>query len=162
MLLWPSQPRDRLRAGAARASSAIADLLDSELAGNRSTIASRTDTGTAAVSDLRRSFVATPYRPSGPTGSTEALAFLVDAFEWLLSVLSATASGIEPRSEPCRDENRDVMAASVAVLRASAANLDGERREPDLKRLERAREAVVRSLALGRGSNCRLCWDPHS
>lgn len=146
MLLWPSQPRDRLRAGAGAASRALADLLDSELSGNRSAIATGTATGSAAVSDLRRSFVATPYRPSGPTGSTEALAFLVDAFEWLLSVVSATASGIESRSEPCRDENREVMAASVAVLRASAANLDGERRQPDLDRLERAREAVVGSL----------------
>lgn len=144
MLLWPSQPRGRLRAASARACGALADLLDSELSGNRSAIAAGTDAG--AVRDLRRSFVATPYRPSGPTGSTEALAFLVDAFEWLLSVVSATASGIESRSEPCRGENREVMAASVAVLRASAANLDGQRRQPDLDRLERAREAVVRSL----------------
>jgi uncharacterized membrane protein YccC len=146
MLLWPSQPRDKLRAAAARACGSLADLLDSELSGNRSAIATGTEAGSAAVADLRRSFVATPYRPSGPTGSTEALAFLVDAFEWLLSVLSATARGIESGSEPCRNENREVMAASTAVLRASAANLDGQRRQPDLDRLERAQEAVVGSL----------------
>lgn len=146
MLLWPSQPRDKLRAAAARACGALADLLDSELSGNRATIATATDAGGAAVGDLRGSFLATPYRPSGPTGSTEALAFLVDAFEWLLSIVSATADRIESRSEPCREENREVMAASIAVLRASAANLDGQRRQPDLDRLERAREAVVRSL----------------
>ena len=146
MLLWPSQPRDKLRAAASRACGALADLLDSELSGNRSAIAAGDDTASDAVGDLRRSFVATPYRPSGPTGSSEALAFLVDAFEWLLSIVSATARGIESRSEPCRDENREVMAASVAALRASAANLDGEWRQPDLERLRRAREAVVRSL----------------
>jgi uncharacterized membrane protein YccC len=146
MLLWPSQPRDKLRAAAARACGALADLLDSELSGNRSAIAAGTDAGSAAVSDLRRGFVATPYRPSGPTGSTEALAFLVDAFEWLLSVVSATSSDIDARLEPCRDENREVMAASIAVLRASAANLDGDDRQPDLERLERAQEAVVGSL----------------
>lgn len=146
MLLWPSQPRDRLRARAAAASRALADLLDAELSGNRSAIATASDAASAAVSDLRRSFVATPYRPSGPTGSAEALAFLVEASEWLLSVVRATAGGIAARSEPCRDENGEVMAASVAVLRASAADLDGERRQPDLDRLERAREAVVRSL----------------
>jgi uncharacterized membrane protein YccC len=146
MLLWPSQPRDRLREGAARASRALADLLDSELSGDRSAVATGADAGRAAVGDLRRSFVATPFRPSGPTGSTEALAFLVDGFEWLLSIVLATAGGGESRLEPCRDENREVMAASAAVLRASAANLDGERRQPDLDRLERAREAVVRSL----------------
>src|SRR5438270_9276611 len=38
------------------------------------------------------------------------------------------------------------MAAAVAVLRASAADLDGERRQPDLERLDRAREAVARTL----------------
>ena len=39
------------------------------------------------------------------------------------------------------------MAAVVAVLRASAANLDGERRQPDLDRLGRARETVASTLA---------------
>ena len=146
MLLWPAHPRDRLRAAAARASGALADLLDAELSGNRAALATGRDTAGAAVGDLRRSFVATPYRPGGPSGSSEALAFLVDLFEWLLSVVSATAGRIESRSEPCRDENREVMAASVEVLRASEANLDGERRQPDFDRLERAREAVARSL----------------
>jgi uncharacterized membrane protein YccC len=146
MLLWPSQPRDKLRAAAALACGALADLLDSERSGNRSAIVTGADAAGAAVRDLRRSFVATPHRPSGPTGSTEALAFLVDAFEWLLPLASTTANGIESRSEPCRDENREVMAASVAVLRASAANLDGGRRQPDLDRLERAQETVVGSL----------------
>jgi uncharacterized membrane protein YccC len=37
MLLWPSHPRDRLRAGAARATRALADLVDSELSGDPST-----------------------------------------------------------------------------------------------------------------------------
>jgi uncharacterized membrane protein YccC len=40
-----------------------------------------------------------------------------------------------------------LTAAAAAVLRASAANLGGERRQPDLDRLERARDAVVGSLA---------------
>jgi uncharacterized membrane protein YccC len=146
MLLWPSQPRDRLRAGAARATRALADLLDSELSGDPSAITARADAANAAVGEFRRNFVATPYRPTGPTGSAEALAFLVDQLDWLLSFASPTPGGIEARSEPCRGENCEVMAAAVAVLRASAANLDGERRRPDLDRLERARGAVARTL----------------
>jgi uncharacterized membrane protein YccC len=146
MLLWPSQPRDKLRAGAARATRALADLVDSELSGDRSTITARADAANAAVGEFRRSFVATPDRPTGPTGSAEALAFLVDELDWLLSFASPTLGGIEARSEPCREENREVMAAVVAVLRASAANLDGERRQPDLDRLDRAREAVATTL----------------
>jgi uncharacterized membrane protein YccC len=147
MLLWPSQPRDMLRTGVARATRALADLVDSELSGDPSTITVRADAANAAVGEFRRSFVATPYRPTGPTGSAEALAFLVDQLDWLLSFASPTPGGIEPRSEPCREENREVMAATVAVLRASAANLDGEARRPDLDRLDRAREAVTRTLA---------------
>src|SRR2546426_1732371 len=104
MLLWPSQPRDRLRAGAARATRALADLLDSEPSGDPSAIAARVDAANAAVGEYRRSFLATPYRPSGPTGSTEALAFLVDELDWLLSFAAPTPSGIEARLEPCREE----------------------------------------------------------
>ena len=146
MLLWPSQPRDRLRAGAARATRALADLVDSELSGDPPAITARADAANAAVGEFRRDFVATPYRPTGPTGSAEALAFLVDQLDWLLSFASPTPGKTEARSEPCSGENREVMAAAAAVLRASAANLDGERRRPDLDRLERAREAVARIL----------------
>jgi uncharacterized membrane protein YccC len=71
---------------------------------------------------------------------------LVDELDWFLSFASPAPAGIETRSEPCREENCEVMAAAVAVLRASAANLDGERRQPDLGRLDRAREAVARTL----------------
>jgi uncharacterized membrane protein YccC len=147
MLLWPSQPRDTLRAGAARAARALADLLDSELSGDPSAIDERADAANVAVGELRRSFVATPYRPTGPTGSTEALAFLVDELDWLLSVAAPPGGRTEARWEPCHSENLEVTAGVVAVLRASAANLDGERRQPDLDRLDRAREAVARTLA---------------
>jgi uncharacterized membrane protein YccC len=147
MLLWPSQPRDRLRAGAVRATRALADLLDSELSGDPSAITARADAANAAASEFRRGFLATPYRPTGPTGSTEALAFLVDELDWLLSFASPTPGGIEARLEPCREENREVMAAAVAVLRTSAANLSGERWQLDLNRLDRAREEVARTLA---------------
>ena len=146
MLLWPAQPRDRLRAGVARATRALADLVDSELSGDPSVLADHRDAAGAAVRELRRSFVATPFRPSGPTGSSEAVAFLVDELDWLLLFASPPPGRIEARSELCRQENREVMAATVAVLRASAAILDGERREPDLDRLDRAQEAVARTL----------------
>jgi uncharacterized membrane protein YccC len=147
MLLWPSQPRDRLRAAAARATRALADLVGSEPSGDPSTIADRADAASAAVGEFRHSFVATPDRPTGPAGSTEALAFLVDELDWLLSIAAPPDRRIEARSEPCHEENSEVIAAVVAVLCASAANLDGERRQPDLGRLDRAREAVARTLA---------------
>jgi uncharacterized membrane protein YccC len=146
MLLWPSQPRERLRAGAARATRALADLVDSESSGDPAAITGSADAANAAVGEFRRSFVATPDRPTGPTRSTEALAFLVDGLDWLLSLAYPARGATEARSEPCREENREVMAAAVDVLRASAANLDGESRQPDLRRLDRARETVATVL----------------
>jgi uncharacterized membrane protein YccC len=147
MLLWRSQPRDAFRAGAARATRALAGLVDAELSGDSPAVAESSAAANAAVGEFRRSFVATPYRPTGPTGSSEALAFLVDELDWLLSFASPAPGGIEAQLEPCRDENREVMAAAADVLHASAANLSGERRRPDLDRLDRAREAVSGTLA---------------
>jgi len=45
-----------------------------------------------------------------------------------------------------REENREAIAAAVAVLRAGAARLNGGDDQPDLGRLERAREAVIEAL----------------
>lgn len=91
--------------------------------------------------------MATPYRPSGPTGPTEALAFLVDALEWVLAAASPTESRVQSELDPCRPENREVMAAASAVLKASAANLEGGHETPDIARLDRARDAAAQALA---------------
>ena len=147
MLLWPTRRPDELRAGAARACRAIADLMGSELSRDRSAIPERAEAASRAVTQVRRTFVATPYRPTGPTGPTEALAFLVDALEWMLSVASATESGLDSELDPCRAENREVLAAAAEVLRTSATNLDGGHRLPDLARLDRARDAAAQALA---------------
>ena len=126
MLLWPARSRDRLRAAAARACLALADLVESELARDRSLIGERASIADAAVAELRRGFVATPYRPSGTTGRTAALASLVDELDWLQSFVAPSADwqhGLERAL--CREENGELMAAVVAVLRAGAARLDG-------------------------------------
>jgi uncharacterized membrane protein YccC len=146
MLIWPAHPRDTLRAGAARATRALADLLDSEISGDASQRAVLADAAAAAVRDLRHSFVAMPYRPTGPTGATEALAFLVNELDWLLPLASSGPAEAEPVTEPCRDENLVVLAAAVAALRASAEALEGRPQPPDLDRLERARETAARTL----------------
>jgi uncharacterized membrane protein YccC len=146
MLIWPAHPRDRLRAGAARGTRALADLLDSEISETESEISRREEAAVAAIRDLRRSFVTTEYRPTGPTGATEALAFLVDQLDWLFSFVSPRSAGAEPVAEPCRAENLQVLAAAVAVLRSSAETLEGRHEQPDLGRLERAGETAARTL----------------
>jgi uncharacterized membrane protein YccC len=137
MVLWPGRPRAALLGDAARACRALADLADPALVGDRSTAAARD-----AVAGLRRRFLAAPHRPTGPTGPMAAIASLVDELDWLQSFL-------EPRAvsrELCRDENAEAMDATASVLRASAARLDGREEQPDLQRLDEAREAVAQAL----------------
>ena len=137
MLLWPARPRAALRGDAARACRALADLADPDLPRERSAAAAR-----EAVADLHSRFLETPHRPTGPTGPTAALAALVDELDWLLSFLVPRAGSLEL----CRDENAEAMAATASVLRAAAARLDGREEQPDLQRLDEAREAVAQAL----------------
>lgn len=135
LLLWPARPRTALRGDAARACRSLADLADPDLPPERSAAAAR-----EAVADLRRRFLETPHRPTGPTA---ALAALVDEVDWLLSFLVPRAGALEL----CRDENSEAMAATASVLRAGAARLEGREEQPDLDRLDEAREAVAQALA---------------
>ena len=144
MLLWPARPRGTLRPQAARACSALADLGDSKLDGDRGTIEARARAAREAVDGLRRGFLGTPHRPTGPTGPTAALAALVDELDWLQSFLVPTVEGTS--LELCREENAEALATTVAVLRASAATLEGQSERPDLERLDAAREAVAQAL----------------
>src|SRR5205807_524030 len=89
MLLWPEQPRDKLRAGIARACRALAELVESELAREAPLVAERAGGAREAVAALREEFLATPYRPTGPTGAAAAIAFLIDELEWFQSFVLA-------------------------------------------------------------------------
>ena len=64
MLVWPTRPPDTLRATAARACRALADLLDSESSGDRAAVGDKAQAASAAVAGVRRTFVSTPYRPT--------------------------------------------------------------------------------------------------
>jgi uncharacterized membrane protein YccC len=143
MLLWPPRPRADLRAVAARACAALGDLLESEAGGDAALVQSRAAAAREAVAAFRLSFVATPYRPTGATGSTEALGFLVDELDWFQSLVGLPGAAAQT---VCRDENREAIAAAGAALHASAARLNGRGEQPDLERLVRAREAVVDAL----------------
>jgi uncharacterized membrane protein YccC len=140
MLLWPERERSLLRAGVQRACAALADLLEAEITADPPLVAARAATATEAVAEMRRRYVATPYRPTGATGSTEALAFLVDELEWLRSL------ALPLPGETGSRESRETMAAAVAVLRAGAARMRGRDETPDLDRLERATEAATEAI----------------
>ena len=84
MLLWPPRPQSVLREAAARACPALADLVEAKLGGDPSQIAERADAARADVAGVRWTFASTPYRPTGATGSDEALEYLVDTLESFL------------------------------------------------------------------------------
>ena len=163
MLLWPPGSRDELREAAARACRALADLVAAELDGDRSRISHSAGAARAAVSALRRKFVSTPNRPTGATGSTEALAFLVDELDWFLSIEIPQAEGALVALGLCGEENREVMAAVASALRASAATLDGRDERPDLERLGLVRLSPRRSCLKSRDdppNRTTLRWYP--
>jgi uncharacterized membrane protein YccC len=145
MLLWPEQPRDRLRQGIARACAALAELVEAELAADASLVGERAAAAREAIAAVRQRFLATPYRPTGPTGSAAAVAFLVDELEWFESLLDMPGED-ELRLDVCRAENREALTAAASALSESAAVLDGRDGEPDLGRLDRARDAVAGAL----------------
>jgi uncharacterized membrane protein YccC len=143
MLLWPPRQPDELRSAAARACTALGDLLDAELHADAARVRDRAAAARDAVAALRERFLATPYRPTATTGSTEALAFLVDELDWLRSLTGPPTAAAQALG---RDANREAIAAAGAALHASAGRLQGLDEPPDLERLVRAREAVIEAL----------------
>jgi uncharacterized membrane protein YccC len=145
LFLWPLRPRSPLRADAARSVRALADLAEAELERDREVVADRTRAAGEAARDLRRRFLATPHKPSGPTGPDAALSSIVDELDWLMSLLAPPAQ--EPGLRVCAEENAEALAAVIAVLRAAAARLEGGDERPDLERLDRARDSLARAVA---------------
>jgi uncharacterized membrane protein YccC len=140
MLLWPPRWRTDLHGNAARTLRAVADVVDA----GADEVADRARSAREAVDGLGRRFLGTQHRPTGPTGAMAALASLPDELDWLLSFLSPSP---ELRSlELACEQDAEAIAATAAVLRASAARLDGADERPDFARLDAARDAV--SLAL--------------
>jgi uncharacterized membrane protein YccC len=145
MVLWPQRRVASLRTDAARACRAVADLAKATLAGDRQAVGDETRAAGEAVGALRKRFLATPYRPTGPTRPQAALSQLVDELDWLLSYLAPPEHG--PGLELCRQENVDAVDAVVSVLSAAAVQLDGGDEQPNFERLEQTRRELVRALA---------------
>jgi uncharacterized membrane protein YccC len=125
MVLWPQRPRDQLRAAAADACRALADLVADPHE------PAREEAARAAVHAARTRFVATPFRPTGSTGAGAALASLVDELGWVL--------GLAVRAPADCPGGGTARAANVAVLRQSAERLSGHRRTIEVDRLHGSR-----------------------
>jgi uncharacterized membrane protein YccC len=148
MVVWPARPPSRIRAAAAQACRTFAELLDAELTGATEVLGERADAARDALEALRESFLGTPYRPTGPTGRTAALAMLIDELDWFSSFVLQTDAAHVREMSLCGKENDDALSAVRAALRSSAARLEGQDSSPDLDGLGRARQAVA--AAVGR------------
>jgi len=94
---------------------------------------------------LRHTFSATPYRPTGPIGTTGALAEVVDELDLLRGVL-ASPFARSPSSLVTAAQTR-LEETTRAVLEQTAAVLDGSRRTPpDVEALEGMRAEALDDL----------------
>ena len=138
LLIFPSQPRDRLRLAIAGSCRAVADLVSVRTDETR---AAATD----AIDELNRRFRATPYRPTGPTGSTGALGEMVDDLDWLTAAASTLIDANATRRST--DSERALHAQTVEVLRATGALIAGDMSQrPDLAQLVAGREQILDEL----------------
>jgi uncharacterized membrane protein YccC len=138
LLLFPKRPRDRLRAGVAKACGAVARLIEDAGVENEAE-------ATSALSAVHRQFASTPFRPTGPTGATGALAILIDELDWLKGFRSYCARSMPPRARS--DSERNLGALSVATLECCAEILrDGAIPAPEEEALERGRAAVLEEV----------------
>ena len=145
LLIWPLKVQASLRSDAARAARALAKLTATELERNTDTIADRVREAGTALRGLRARFLATPHKPSGPTGPQAALNSLVDELDWIMSLLAPPAQ--TPALDVCTEENADAVRAVHEALDATGATLDGHAERPDLDRLRETRDALARALA---------------
>jgi len=145
LLIWPLPVEASLRKKAARAAAALARLAAAELERDTRTVAERLDAAGVALGDLRRRFLASPHKPSGPTGREAALGSLVDELDWAFALLAPPERA--PVLAVCASEHADAVASAVEALRASAARLEGGNEQPDLEQLRDTRAKLAHALA---------------
>jgi uncharacterized membrane protein YccC len=125
-LLWPAPARDPLRGPAVAACRALAARLRSDLAfliggDDRPTEDERQhaiEQANAAVGALHRTFLATPFRPTGLSTATRTVVRLVDELNWLHAIVNQVArhrAGMPVNRAVCA-----VKAAAASVLECGA------------------------------------------
>jgi uncharacterized membrane protein YccC len=140
MLLWPARRRADMRKAAARALRAVAAFVEAE----HDEVDTRARAAREAVDSPGRAFLGTQHRPTGPTGTTAALASIPDELDWLLSFLPP-GTDAPPLAISCV-EDAEALAAAASVLHASASRLEGGDEQPDFARLEAARDGVAQAM----------------
>lgn len=115
-LIWRSPWVAELRKGCATACESIARLVE-----NPDDLALR-DQASQTVKAVRQRFLATPHRPTGPTGSAAAVAGLIEELEWTSSQFWRAGPSIGDDAGPAAARARH---ACAAVLRETAGVIRG-------------------------------------
>jgi uncharacterized membrane protein YccC len=155
--LWPAPTREQLRRSTAEACTLLARRLGAEVDCVRdgfepdrtAALGALADGAATAVAALRTSFYGTPYRPTGLTTATRTLVRLIDQVVWLEALLQRTPVGQQPG--PNDAVVCEVKLAAAALLERGAALLESDaggphELDPDLRRLQEAREAMERTV----------------
>jgi uncharacterized membrane protein YccC len=129
-LLWPARNQNPLRSSAARASRALAASLrvdvDNWMGTGAFSSVERgriTDAAHEATSDLHRSFLSAPWRPTGLSVASRAAVRLVDELLWIDTLITSSSD-----TSVVTAGHRDACgtrAASASVLEEGAALLEG-------------------------------------
>ena len=128
-LLWPAPTADRLRGAAIAACRALsaqirtnAEYLLSDGEAERIAHDEAVERGSAATAALQRTFLATPYRPTGLSTSARAVVRLVDEIAWLDAIVAQ--SPVRPAGRHANGSLCAVKSAAAAVLERAADLLE--------------------------------------
>jgi uncharacterized membrane protein YccC len=154
-VLWPAPAADPLRGAAVTACRAVAGRLRADVAHLRSggprppagMHAEAVARAGAAVADLRRGFLATPYRPTGLGTSARLGVRLVDELIWLHAVaesrpIGQTGTGSAPT---CAVESAAAAVLEHAADLLAAPEADPARLRAALTELRAALDAMERA-----------------
>ncbi len=133
-LVWRTTWVAELQRGCSRACLALADLVaepGDDQAAERAVDSIRT---------LRKRFLATPQRPTGPTGSAAALAALIDELSWLVGQIRRRQPRLVQDDGPA---GATVRGASADVLTRSAQVILNREATADTQRLDQSRDELV-------------------
>ncbi|HEU5023316.1 MAG TPA: FUSC family protein [Spirillospora sp.] len=143
LLVSPRPAADALQDAASKCARALGGLLGAGL--RAEAVPDHREASIRAKHRLIDQFTCTPYRPTSLTNADQALAGVVGMLEWSTALLCDTLSEYgDFRGVP--EVERELFAATGAVLRDVAGLLDGAGTRPDLDRLDKALEASVTAL----------------
>ncbi len=148
--LWPPPARSPLRGPAIRACAALAGRLRSDVAylvggpdapseDEHREVATASD---EAVAELRRTFLATPYRPTGLSTPARTLVRLVDELSWLNAIV--VEATLHRPGRPVNPLVRDVKLCVATLLDECAHLLQDPAGDVDAVRAEIDRLAAAR------------------